>query len=82
MIWPAPLAFYCSQNGIEIGDAAMRAVHTGTSNAFDNYFDRLTNDVTYIYGGQRKPLRYLLLDATETIFEDFSRKFCLGIKAH
>lgn len=80
MTWPAPLAFYCSPNGIEIGETAMRAVHSGTSNAFDNYFDRLTNDETYLYGGQRKPLRYLLLDATETIFEDFFKKVMLGNK--
>lgn len=80
MSWPAPLAFYCSPTGIEIGDIAMRAVHSGTSNAFDNYFDQLSKDETYLYGGQRKPLRYLLLDACESIFEDFFRKVLFGNK--
>lgn len=80
MTWPAPLAFYCSQNGIEIGESAVRAVHSGTSNAFDNYFERLTNDGNYVYGGQNKPLRYLLLDACESIFEVFFKKVLFGSK--
>ncbi|MCM1139102.1 MAG: hypothetical protein NC453_11090 [Muribaculum sp.] len=80
MSWPAPLAFYCSPTGIEIGDVAVRAVHSGTSNAFDNYFDRLTNDESYVYGGQRKPLRYILLDASESIFEDFFKSVLFGNK--
>lgn len=76
--WPAPLAFYCSPTGIEIGEAAIRAVHSGTSNAFDKYFERLTNDETYEYGGQRKPLRYLLLDAAESIFSEFFKTVLFG----
>jgi len=80
MSWPAPLAFYCSQTGIEIGDAAVRAVNAGTPNAFDNYFERLTNDETYLIGGRHKPLRYLLLDATETIFADFFKNVLFGSK--
>lgn len=78
--WPVPLAFYCSPTGIEIGEAAMRAVHSGTSNAFDNYFGRLANDETYYYAGQTKPLRYLLLDAAETIFADFFKTVLLSSK--
>lgn len=80
MTWPAPLAFYCSQIGIEIGDAAVRAVHAGISNAFDNYFERLPKDETYLIGGQRKPLRYLLLDAAESIFADFFKNVLFGSK--
>lgn len=80
MTWPAPLAFYCSQTGIEIGEGALRAVHSGTSNAFDDYFDRLAKDETYYYGGQTKPLRYLLLDAAESIFADFFKTVLLSSK--
>ena len=77
-VWPAPLAFYCSQTGIEIGEAAVRAVHTGTPNAFDNYFERLPAGETYMIGGQRKALRYLILDASEGIFTEFFRTELLG----
>jgi hypothetical protein len=69
--WPAPLAFYCSQTGIQIGEDAARAAKSGTANAFDNYFERLSDGETYSYGGQRKPLGNLLLDAAETVFRDF-----------
>lgn len=78
MVWPAPLAFYCSLTGIEIGEAAVRAVHAGTPNAFDNYFERLTADETYTIGGRRKALRYLILDASEGIFTEFFRTELLG----
>ena len=78
--WPAPLAFYCSQTGIEIGETAIRAVHANIADAFDNYFQRLTTDETYLYGGRRKPLRYLLLDATETILSDFFKDVLFGSK--
>lgn len=80
MKWPAPLAFYCSPTGIEIGDVAIRAIHSGTSNAFDNYFDRLTEDETYLLGGQKKPIRYLLLDAIEFILTDFFKNVLFGSK--
>lgn len=71
--WPAPLAFYSSSTGIVIGEEAARAAHAGTPNAFDNYFERIAKekDETYNIGGQSKPIRYLLLDASETIFNDF-----------
>lgn len=80
MTWPAPLAFYCSTTGIEIGDAAVRAVNSGTTNAFDNYFERLTGGETYLYAGQQKPLKYILLDACETVFEEFFRSVLFGNK--
>lgn len=69
--WPAPLAFYCSDTGIVIGEDAVRAAHSGTTNAFDNYFERLIDDTTYTIGGQTRPIRNLLLDASESIFRDF-----------
>ena len=71
--WPAPLAFYCSDTGIVIGEDAVRAAHSGTTNAFDNYFERLVEDSTYTIGGQTRPIRNLLLDASESIFRDFFR---------
>ncbi len=71
--WPAPLAFYCSDTGIVIGEDAVRAAHSGTTNAFDNYFERLVEDRTYTIGGQTRPIRNLLLDASESIFSDFFR---------
>ncbi len=71
--WPAPLAFYCSDTGIIIGEDAVRAAHSGTTNAFDNYFERLVEDSTYTIGGQTRPIRNLLLDASESIFRDFFR---------
>ena len=71
--WPAPLAFYCSDIGIVIGEDAVRAAHSGTTNAFDNYFERLVEDSTYTIGGQTRPIRNLLLDASESIFRDFFR---------
>lgn len=71
--WPAPLAFYCSDTGIVIGEDAVRAAHSGTTNAFDNYFERLIEDSTYSIGGQTRPIRNLLLDASESIFRDFFR---------
>lgn len=71
--WPAPLAFYCSDIGIVIGEDAIRAAHSGTSNAFDNYFERLDEDSTYTICGQTRPIRNLLLDASESIFRDFFR---------
>lgn len=69
--WPAPLAFYCSDTGIIMGEDAVRAAHSGITNAFDNYFERLVEDKSYIIGGQTRPIRNLLLDASETIFRDF-----------
>lgn len=71
--WPAPLAFYCSDTGIVIGEDAVRAAHSGITNAFDNYFERLVEDSTYTIGGQTRPIRNLLLDASESIFRDFFR---------
>lgn len=72
--WPAPLAFFCSGTGIIVGEDAARAAHTGIANAFDNYFERLTVDGFYTIGGQTKPIRYLLLDVSESIFRDFFSK--------
>lgn len=69
--WPAPLAFFCSGTGIIVGEDAARAAHTGIANAFDNYFERSTGDGFYTIGGQTKPIRYLLLDVSESIFRDF-----------
>lgn len=69
--WPAPLAFFCSSNGIVMGEEAERAVRLGTKNAFEGYFDRLADNVTYTLGDQTKPLRNILLDASEAIFRDF-----------
>lgn len=70
-LWPAPLAFYCSESGIVIGEDAARAAHNGTENAFDNYFDILKEDKIYTIGGRTKPVRNLLLDACERVFRDF-----------
>lgn len=72
--WPAPLAFFCSGTGIIVGEDAARAAHTGIANAFDNYFERSTGDGFYTIGGQTKPIRYLLLDVSESIFRDFFSK--------
>lgn len=72
--WPAPLAFYCSDSGIVIGEDAARAALNGTENAFDNYFDILVEDKTYTIGGRTKPVRDLLLDASERIFRDFYKE--------
>lgn len=72
--WPAPLAFFCSGTGIIVGEDAARAAHTGSANAFDNYFERSTGDGFYTIGGQTKPIRYLLLDVSESIFRDFFSK--------
>lgn len=67
------MAFYCSETGIVIGEDAVRAAHSGTINAFDNYFERLVEDSTYSIGGQTRPIRDILLDASEAIFRDFFR---------
>lgn len=72
--WPAPLAFFCSGTGIIVGEDAARAAYTGIANAFDNYFERSTGDGFYTIGGQTKPIRYLLLDVSESIFRDFFSK--------
>ena len=69
--WPAPLAFFCSDRGIIIGEDASRAAHAGTACAYENYFEQLVNDTTYEIGGQSRPIRFLLLDASEMIFHDF-----------
>ena len=69
--WPAPLAFYCSRTGIIIGEDADKAALLGTANAFDNYFERLNKNETYVLGGQEKPIANLLLDAAETEFREF-----------
>ncbi len=71
--WPAQLAFYASPSGIKIGDEAARAAHAGITNAFDNYFERSVEDDTYTIAGQCRPLRYILLDAAESVFGDFYR---------
>lgn len=72
--WPAPLAFFCSGTGIIVGEDAARAANIGTANAFDNYFERSTEDGFYTIGGQTKQIRYLLLDVSESIFRDFFSK--------
>ena len=69
--WPAPLAFYCSDSSIVIGEGAVRAAHTGISNTFENYFEKLGEEKYYTIAGQRRPIRNLLLDAAEDIFRDF-----------
>lgn len=69
--WPAPLAFFCSDRGIIIGEDASRAAHAGTACAYENYFEQLVNDTTYEIGGQSRPIRFLLLDASEMIFHEF-----------
>lgn len=76
--WPAPLAFFCTDTGIVIGEDAARAAHNGYANAFDNYFDRVVEDTSYTMAGQNKPVRNLLLDASETIFEDFFRNVLMN----
>lgn len=72
--WPAPLAFFCTDTGIIVGEDAARAAHNGNDNAFDNYFERLTEDKTYKIAGQSRPIRNLLFDASESIFRDFFRE--------
>lgn len=69
--WPAPLAFYCSERGIVIGEDAVRAAHSGTMNAFDSYFERSAEGGAYTICGQNRPFSNLLLDASESIFRDF-----------
>lgn len=76
--WPAPLAFFCSNSRIIIGEDAARAAHHGTDNAFDNYFEILSQDKTYSIGGQTKPIRNILLDASEQIFRNFYREVLLN----
>lgn len=76
--WPVPLAFYCKDSGIEIGEDAARAARSGNYNAFDNYFDLLPREKTYTIGGITKPLQELLLDASENVFQDFFRNKLLG----
>lgn len=77
--WPTPLAFYISSTGMIIGEEAARAVHQGTDNAFDNYFGRLAGDEKYTIGGERRDIRFLLLDAAESIFESFFRNTLLNV---
>lgn len=69
--WPAPLAFYCSGTGIMVGEDAARAAHAGMANAFDDYFERSVEEGFYTIGGQSRPIRNLLLDASESMFRDF-----------
>lgn len=77
--WPAPLAFFCSPQGmVEVGESAARAAKNGIANAYDNYFERLEEDRTYQYGGHSRPIRNLLLDGSEAIFNDFFRKVLLN----
>lgn len=71
--WPAPMAFYCSDSGIVVGEDAERAAHSGTENAFTGYFEHLTEDRNYTIGGQPRPIRNLILDASEMIFRSFFR---------
>lgn len=73
-VWPAPLAFYCSNRGIIIGADAARAAQSGVTNAFNNYFEILDTDTTYSIGGKVFPIRNLLLDASETLFNDFYKR--------
>lgn len=68
--WPAPLAFYCSKTGVIVGEEGARAARSGIENAFGNYFELLVSDRNYPLGGQRRPIRYLILDASELIFRD------------
>lgn len=69
--WPAPLAFYCSPMGVVVGNEAMNAVLSGTASAFGKYFELLSSLETYRTGGQNRPFKNLLLDASEKIFVDF-----------
>lgn len=69
--WPAPLAFYVKDNGIEIGEGAVRAARSETDGAFDNYFDLLSSDLCYTIAGQTNPISRLLLDASEERFRQF-----------
>ena len=72
--WPAPLAFYCTENGITIGADALQASQRGVMNAFCNYFKLLRNDtLRYEYAGESKPINNLLRDAAETVFREFYR---------
>lgn len=71
--WPEPLAFYCSDMGIVIGEDAAKAARAGTANAFEGYFERLKDDTTYNIGGHTRPIRHLFLDASESIFREFFR---------
>lgn len=72
-VWPEPLAFHCSDSCVAVGQSAVRAVQQGSSKAFDRYFERLTGDNYYDFGGQSRPVRNLLLDASECLFRDFYR---------
>lgn len=76
--WPVPLAFYCSDSGIVIGEDAARAARSGTENAFDNYFGKLSEDITYTVAGQTRPIRNLILDASETVFRTFFKDILLN----
>ena len=74
--WPAPLAFYCSDTGIVIGEDAVRAAHSGITNAFDNYFERLVEDSSYTIGGQlvRSGICCLMLQSLSSV--NFSVMSC------
>lgn len=76
--WPAPLVFYCTDNGIIIGDDALRAARSGTVNAFGNYFELLVEDGSYSLNGQNRPIRNMLIDASEAVFRDFFRQVLLN----
>lgn len=76
--WPAPLAFYCTSTGIKTGEDAARAAHAGMSGAYDDYFSLIKTAETYTLGSQRLPVRNLLVDASESLFEDFFREVLCG----
>ncbi|MDE7414303.1 MAG: hypothetical protein K2N05_11050 [Muribaculaceae bacterium] len=77
--WPAPLAIYCSPTGVILGDDALRAVVAGTENAFTDYFDHLSDAETCSVGGETRPVRNLLLEGVEGIFNDFYRNVLIRV---
>lgn len=76
--WPAPLAFLVSSSGIVIGDDAVRAANAGIENAFDGYFELLTDNVTYRLGTENRALPTLMLDGVESVLRVFFRDVLLN----
>lgn len=77
--WPVPMAFYCNPQGVvTVGEEALRAVRSGTQNAFAGYFDNLAQHGNYTVAGETRPFRRMLLDAAEAVFYEFYDRILCG----
>lgn len=70
---PAPLAFYCSKSGIQIGEDAVKAHQSGNKLAFVDYFN-LPKDMRINYFGEDVPITKILLYAAEEQFKEFFKE--------